>query len=69
MRSNVPESTNDQPSAEAGETPVNGAPETADESQHMRPRRRRRPKGDFANAGEGGESRAASQDANENAGE
>lgn len=67
MRNPVPDSTNEQPPVEV-ETHANGAVET-DESQHMRPRRRRRPKGEFATAGEGGEGRPEPQDAGDRTGD
>ena len=69
MRSNVPDSATEQPPAEA-DVPVHGAPEAADESgQHMRPRRRRRPKSEFANPGEGGDSRPEPHEAGETTGD
>ncbi len=68
MRSNVPESANEQPPVEA-EVPVHGAAEAGDEAGlHLRPRRRRRPKGEFAN-GDGGDSRPEPQEAGETTGD
>ncbi len=69
MRTTVPESSNEQPTVEA-DVPVQAAPEAGDEAGlHLRPRRRRRPKGEFANASEGGEGRQEPQGAGETTGD